>query len=282
MTKVVLRAAVTVAAVARLLQAPEATVAQCCGDCNADGTVTIDETITVANRTLSGCRDDGICAQTGGQRFPATGQTISFTAGDDGSVKAGAPLRYADNADGTITDLNTGLTWEKKIKSDGMGDAANLNDADNCYPWAGSCAIGDALCGTNVDCGANGPCVAADCQVSSPDGQTIFQWVAALNAANFAGHNDWRVPNVKELQSIVNYGSINPAVSTAFDGASCHASCPDLTDPACSCTQSFNYWSSATVATIPTYAWSVFFGNGGVFLDSKGNDFNMRAVRGGL
>ena len=35
------------------------------------------------------------------------------------------------------------------------------------------------------------------------------------NAANYLGHNDWRLPNVKELQSIVDYtrapGATNPA-----------------------------------------------------------------------
>ncbi|MCP4367561.1 MAG: DUF1566 domain-containing protein, partial [Deltaproteobacteria bacterium] len=30
-------------------------------------------------------------------------------------------------------------------------------------------------------------------------------WVQSKNAANFLGHNDWRLPNSKELQSIVDY-----------------------------------------------------------------------------
>src|SRR5262245_40951697 len=56
--------------------------------------------------------------------FSATGQTTPYTAdtlagagtsvADDGTVRAGGPLRYRDNGDGTITDLNTGLMWEKK------------------------------------------------------------------------------------------------------------------------------------------------------------------------
>jgi len=37
-------------------------IAQCCGDCNGDGRVTVDELVAAATRTLSGCRDDGICA----------------------------------------------------------------------------------------------------------------------------------------------------------------------------------------------------------------------------
>jgi hypothetical protein len=48
------------------------------------------------------------------QAFPATGQTTSYAAGDDGAIKAGAPLSYTHNGDGTITDNNTKLVWEKK------------------------------------------------------------------------------------------------------------------------------------------------------------------------
>ena len=34
--------------------------------------------------------------------------------GQDGDIQAGATLSYTDNGDGTITDNNTGLMWEKK------------------------------------------------------------------------------------------------------------------------------------------------------------------------
>jgi hypothetical protein len=32
----------------------------------------------------------------------------------DGAVRSFAPLSFRDNGDGTITDLNTGLMWEKR------------------------------------------------------------------------------------------------------------------------------------------------------------------------
>lgn len=221
--------------------------------------------------------------QCGRKDFVATGQTTSYAAGDDGAVRAGAALRYHDNDDGTITDLNTGLMWEKKIQLDGTKNAANLNDADNCYPWAGSCQTGGAFCGTDGDCGGNAPCNATDCQGGN---LTIFKWVAALNAENsgagFAEHNDWRVPNVKELQSIADYGNLSPAVDVAFNGASCGASCADLTDPACSCTQSNFYWSATTVAGGPNGAWLVDFNVGYVGDDFKSDGYYVRAVRSGL
>jgi Protein of unknown function (DUF1566) len=48
-------------------------------------------------------------------------------------------------------------------------------------------------------------------------GLTIFQWVAQLNAAGFADHTDWWVPNVKELQSIMDYGTDDPVVDAVFN-----------------------------------------------------------------
>jgi hypothetical protein len=41
--------------------------------------------------------------------------------------------RFVDNADGTITDNETGLMWEKKTELNSIGNAANPHDADNGY-----------------------------------------------------------------------------------------------------------------------------------------------------
>ncbi|HYD49712.1 MAG TPA: hypothetical protein VEB21_15255 [Terriglobales bacterium] len=40
--------------------------------------------------------------------------------------------RYIDNGDGTVSDLNTGLVWEKK------DDLSGIHDKDNGYSWASS------------------------------------------------------------------------------------------------------------------------------------------------
>ncbi len=216
------------------------------------------------------------------RKLPATGQTTSYVAGDDGDAEVGGAKSYVDNADGTITDRNTGLMWEKKVKRDGTGDVANLHDADNCHPWGGSCAIGGAACGVDTDCGANAPCNAGDCQTSSPNGLTIFEWVAQLNTANFAGYDDWRVANTNELQTIVDYGdSTPPAINVAFNGASCGTGCTDITSAACACTQYDFHWSSTTVAANPTVAWIVDFNYGNVDDDDKTDNDYVRAVRGG-
>jgi len=181
------------------------------------------------------------------QAFPATGQTSSFHAGDDGAIQAGAPLQFEDNGDGTITDENTGLMWEKK-SADG-----SIHDHRNAYNWF----------------------------------QAFDVHVARLNSMNFAGHDDWRLPNVRELESIVNYGNVNPAVSPAFN-TNCTPGCVVLT---CSCTavggpdpeRGFLYWSSTTDARDPFGAWGVNFESGFVIEEAKDlpNNQFVRAVRAG-
>jgi hypothetical protein len=222
------------------------------------------------------------------QRLSATGQTSSYVAGDDGDIRAGAPLRYRDNDDGTITDKNTKLMWEKKDQASG-----GLHNWNNTYPWQGTCSNhASRACGINADCERGGAC--------TPSGgtrYTIFQWVAQLNTPPcFAHHCDWRIPNVKELQSIVDYETYLPPVDTAFNN-NCTLGC--TVDGAyntrkCSCTQSAGpsqgyYWSGSTYAPSPLVqpsgsmlAWGVLFGDGDVLSAGKADHDYVRAVRCGF
>ena len=192
--------------------------------------------------------------------FPVTGQTTSYSAStltetgapvlDDGAVQAGRALSYQDNGDGTLTDLNTHLMWEKKSED------GSLHDVSITLPWSSSTTT------------------------------TIWDWLAQVNTEGgigFAGYNDWRIPNVKELQSIIDYGTSDPAVDPAFNrGVS--AGCTAL---GCSATASGSYWSSSTRANFHWSAWIVTFYLGTNFSDYKAFDpsFNnvhfVRAVRGG-
>jgi hypothetical protein len=184
----------------------------------------------------------------GFQQFPATGQTSCWDSagnsipcagtGHDGDTQAGATLSYTDNGNGTITDNNTGLVWEKK-SNDGT-----IHDKGNFFTWDNAFA----------------------------------EHIAGLNQMKFAGYNDWRLPNVKELQSIVNYqNQNNPVVSPAFNN-NCTTGATVLTG---SCTTSGGYWSASTYAIIPANAWFVDFGPGNVLGDNKSGAAFVRAVRGG-
>ena len=102
--------------------------------------------------------------------------------------------------------------------------------------------------------------------------------VANLNSGSFAGHTDWRVPNSKELYSILNLENANPSVSPAFN-TGCAPACTVLT---CSCTVSNYSWSSSPYSNYPDFAWLVFFSDGYAAADLMARDFHyVRAVRGG-
>ena len=60
-------------------------------------------------------------------------------------------------------------------------------------------------------------------QPDTPSTPSRADWTVAadLNTASFAGHTDWRVPTLQELQGILDYtDATGPAVNVAFQGAS--------------------------------------------------------------
>jgi hypothetical protein len=169
--------------------------------------------------------------------YDTTGTAISCAGtGQDGELLMGLTRQYVDDGNGTITDLRTGLTWEK------LCDDGGVHDKDTFRTWT-----------------------------------QAFAKVAALNGLAFAGHADWRLPNVNELQSLPDYGAVLPAVSPELNTA-CAAGCSVLT---CSCTTSNFYWTSTTVATNKANAWIVGFDAGAVGAGSKASSYYVRAVRGG-
>ena len=75
-------------------------------------------------------------------------------------------------------------------------------------------------------------------------------WVQARNAANYLGHSDWRMPNVKELQGIVNYSNAPdhnglPAIDTNY------FTCTTITNEA-GLPDFPYYWTSSTHAGYST------------------------------
>jgi hypothetical protein len=226
------------------------------------------------------------------ERFPASGQTGCWAGGSassapvpvacagtgqDGDVTAGAALSFVDNGDGTVTDLNTGLQWEKKSNDGG------LHDVNTEYPWVGICTgPAGTWCTRDSDClGSEGIGMDGTCT-----GTTIFEWVDQLNAAAFAGHSDWRIPNVRELSSMYNYAYGFPAVSPEFN-TNCglySIGNPGCTVLTCSCTAyGLAYWSSTTFVLQPEAAWGVFAYGYQLYTHKDDPDglMRVRAVRGG-
>ena len=235
---------------ALLMVARSAQAASCCpGDVNGDHVVTIDEILHAVNAALNGCASEPVPCQGGG--LLTTGQTQcdqgsgtlgacpGSPPGQDAAVGAGTPLSYTDNGDGTISGNVTGLMWEK-LSQDG-----SIHDVNNTYTWSEAFSVK----------------------------------VAQLKTACFAGHCDWRLPNRREMESLVDLGRVAPAVDPLFN-TDCTQGCAL---PTCSCTQLGYYWSSTTYQDLPAFAWAVDGNVGIVNAFEKGVvKSGVRAVRGGL
>jgi hypothetical protein len=135
-----------------------------------------------------------------------------------------------DNTDGTITDSKTGLMWKK-------------------------CSEGQTFSG--------GTCTGT---------ASTFTWQVALqqpgtvnNADGFAGYTDWRLPDIRELRSIVEERCYSPAINlTRFPG-----------------TPSDGVWSSSPYASVSDYAWVVYFSYGYSSSAFRDHGYAVRLVRGG-
>ena len=78
------------------------------------------------------------------------------------------------------------------------------------------------------------------------------------------GKDDWRLPNKKELLSIVDYSTYSPAISSIFVK-----------------TNSNYYWSSTTNASDTGDAWGVYFYDGNTDNANKSSNGTVRCVRAG-
>ncbi len=213
-----------------------------------------------------------------------------------------ASPRFVDNGDGTITDRQTCLVWEKK-SADG-----SLHDKDLRYPWDGMCwstqlycqpsaAASDACFATGSPMGCNFGCPNEEACHVTGDLPTIWEWLVQVNdegGVGFARHRDWRIPKIDarhygdptgapaaaELETILTgTWPCSDCVPSEFN-TECIPGCSVTT---CSCTRlSPSYWSATTYGNWWPDAWYVDFSTGFVFHESKVSRPNfVRAVRGG-
>ena len=137
-----------------------------------------------------------------------------------------------DDAKQTVTDRKTGLMW--------------------------------AMC-------ANGQW-GKDCKFGSV---ALWQWRPALLIAadsTFAGYDDWRLPNAKELESLVEVKCAFPAMNLEVF--------PNAGDTEVG---NAKFWSSSPVAGRDRFAWSVAFDRGVPSPDRSSSGLaGLRLVRGGM
>ncbi len=205
--------------------------------------------------------------------IPDTGQTLCYDAhgsviacpssgqtyyGQDASYTIDPPSYTKLDATGaglsddaatwtTMKDNVTGLMWENKT-SDG-----SIHDGAKTFTW----------CDNNLETNGGNQ---GSCGTGTGGGAMDTEaFIRALNYTNFGGFSDWRMPSVKELESILDMGRNLPAVNPNWFLN----------------TASSYYWSSTTYAGYDGgTAWCVPFGYDNVSQSSKTLAFPVRAVRG--
>ena len=115
---------------------------------------------------------------------------------------------YADNGNGSVTDSGTGLTWKRCAEG---------------QTWTGSSCSG------------------------TPGTFTWAQATALTGTVSFAGRSDWRLPNIRELQTLVDRARYGPVLDpAAFPNAP----------------NSVYAWSATPVAANAGNAWKLHLSGG--------------------
>jgi len=95
-----------------------------------------------------------------------------------------------------------------------------------------------------------------------------YTWENAIlycERLDYAEYTDWRLPNVRELESIVDAGEQSPSINTTYFLN----------------TENSWYWLSTTYVPTTTMAWYVGFTLGRVSPTAKTGSYYVRPVRGG-
>ncbi|MBF0397943.1 MAG: DUF1566 domain-containing protein [Desulfobacterales bacterium] len=156
-----------------------------------------------------------------------TGQATSYGTRDDGVLKKGVAW-----ASPRFTDNGNGTVTDNNTGLIWLKDA-------NCFS-AKTWTLALSSC-NNL---ASGSCGLTDSSVAG----------------------DWRMPNVNELSTLIDYGRYNPALPSEhpFTGVQSHL-----------------YWSSSTNASSTNYAWDIYLSDGYVYNDNKTYAYYVWPVRGG-
>ncbi len=167
---------------------------------------------------------------------------------------AGVPAGRFEDTGLTVIDHRTGLEWVKTDQSGG------LTDVDNAYPWSDP---GDASDAAN--------------------GEAFAEYLAGLNASNYAGHNDWRLPTSGGLagEQPSQPAELESILDCSFLGFNPYGCLDPIFGPT-----AIGYWSSSTIARLPSLPYRVLFDRqypNGTFAEvvAGAGSNSVRAVRGG-
>lgn len=171
--------------------------------------------------------------------------STSYTRLDD----TGKALSEYASSWSMVRDNVTGLIWEMKTNKDGVKNYSDPHDADNTYSWYD-----------------NNPATNGGYEGTQDKGKDTRSFLEALNNAGFGGYTDWRLPTLKELNSIVDYDVSPPG--------------PTISSTYFPNTQASFYWSSSASVGYDYRAWCVGFDDGYAHDYGKYGYYYVRAVRG--
>ena len=187
-------------------------------------------------------------------------------ANNGSTLEAGIALGN-NAADWACTQDNiTGLMWEVKVDS-----IVHLRNKGSMYSWYSDATRGDGtsneLNGGDAGSVNNGRCLNQYDETTNPGGNycDTAGYVAAINATNLCGYDDWRVPSRRELNTIIHMGNLSPSIDTTYF--------PNTE------TAIRNYWSAST-SIFADVAWEINFSNGLSGMAFKYSYSYLRLVRG--
>jgi Protein of unknown function (DUF1566) len=143
-------------------------------------------------------------------------------------------------------DNVTGLVWEVKSADGG------LRDQKWTYSWYDSVYLYNGYQSATTNCKTTGRC-------------DTEKFVADVNVSALCGFSNWRMPTTNELQGIVHYGRITPAIDPLYF--------PN--------TLSSVFWSGSPDTSYWSDAWLVSFVNGNTNAGSQSSGNHVRLVRSG-
>lgn len=159
----------------------------------------------------------------------------------------GLPIEHQETEQwACVEDTNNGLLWEVKDNNGGLRDKSNSYSWYNPTSEQSEGIVDGGRCKGDIQC-------------------DTYAYINALNAQNFCGHADWRLPTLIEIQQLVELEKKN-------NGATINT---DMFPH----TESSWYWTASSNESQPEYAWYVLFRNGVKLNDLKERPKHIRLVR---